>query len=449
MTAESGLYRLTASEIAPRIADGDLTSSAVTRAILARIAALDDRLHAWVHVDTARVLAEAEALDTDAAAGKLRGPLHGVPVGIKDIYDVVGIPTKAGSRSRLDAAPATVDSAPAARLRAAGALIVGKTATTEFAGPDPAETRNPWNLEHTPGGSSSGSAAAVAARVVPVALGSQTAGSVVRPASFCGIVGLKPTHGRINAAGVIPLAWSLDTMGILCRSVADAKLLLDVLTDPGFVPGAANAVSPRLTSPPRLGYLPRLFPDRLDPRMHEMLAKVALTLQRSGATVEEVTLPSDFATALDAQSLIMNVEAATYHRSDFARVPDLYGPMLRQRIEAGALVPAVSYLTAQRVRRDLLERTLPVIEHFDALLAPAAAGPAPLGLSTTGDPAFNAPWTLLGLPAITLCGGLDSDGLPLGLQLVGRVRADEALLDTAAWCEQILGSAPVPPEPSN
>jgi Asp-tRNA(Asn)/Glu-tRNA(Gln) amidotransferase A subunit family amidase len=442
MTISLPLARLSVTELAAAVARHEITVEEVARVTLDRINALDGDLRAWVQIDVDAVAADAQELDTESLAGTPRGPLHGVPIGIKDIYDVAGLPTRAGSKARAATAAAALDSAPVARLRAAGALIVGKTATTEFAAADPAETRNPFNLAHTPGGSSSGSAAAVAAGMVPAALGSQTAGSVLRPASFCGVVGFKPSFGRVERTGVVPFAWSLDTMGTLTRNVADAALLLGSLTPPSWQPAAVKA-----SRPPRIGYAARILHQWQQPSMREALERATGSFARVGVRVEEASLPADFDTAVDAQQLIMLSEAATFHAPRFMSDAHLYGPRIRAMIEAGLTIPAVSYLQAQRVRRDLCERVLPLFSRFDALLVPAAPGPAPNTLESTGDPAFNAPWTMFGLPAITLCAGLDADGLPLGLQLVGAPRADEALLAVAAWCEQALEAAPNPPAP--
>ncbi|MHB8577569.1 MAG: amidase, partial [Dehalococcoidia bacterium] len=282
--------------------------------LLNRIEALDGELHAWVYLDRDAVLAEADALDSEAEARRLRGPLHGVPIGVKDIYNVAGVPTRAGSRALAAAQPAVVDSAPVAALRRAGALIVGKTATTEFAYAQPALTRNPWNLDHEPGGSSSGSAAAVAAGMVPAALGSQTAGSVLRPAAFCGVVGFKPSFGRIDRRGVIPFAWSLDTMGTMTRTVRDARLLLTALTSPTW----HQAATARAAAAPHIGYVPRVLHGRIDPRMSAAIAEAAGTFERAGATVAEVQLPADFAAAVEAHQVIMVSEGAAHHADGVA-----------------------------------------------------------------------------------------------------------------------------------
>ncbi len=438
MTTASSLLAHSAAQLARLVHEGAVSPGAIAAAALERIDALDGRLKAWATIDRVAVEVEAALLDREARAGAFRGPLHGVPIGVKDIYDVAGLPTRANASFLADAPPAARDAAAVAALRRAGALILGKTATTTFAMGDPAETVNPWNAAHTPAGSSSGSAAAVAAAMVPAALGTQTAGSVLRPASFCGIVGLKPSFGRVSRDGVIPFAWSLDTLGPLTRTVADAALLLGVMTRPDWQyepdAGAAGAA-------PRLGFVPRLFPRRLHSEMERMLASAASRFAGAGARVDEVALPAEFDVALEAHHVIMTVEGAAFHSRTYGEHLHEYPPRLRTLVEAGLLLPATAYLEAQRVRADLFRRTLPLWQRFDALLVPAAAGQAPEGLDFTGDPSFNAPWTMFGLPAITLPGGRDAQGLPLGLQLVGRPRADEALLRVAAWCEGVLGPA--------
>lgn len=442
MTTEAGLFAHTATQLARLIHEGAVSPGEVAAAALARIEALDGRLKAWAAIDRVAVEAEAALLDREARAGAFRGPLHGVPVGIKDIYDVAGLPTRANAAFLAGAPPAASDAESVVALRRAGALILGKTATTTFAMGDPAETVNPWNAAHTPAGSSSGSAAAVAAAMVPAALGSQTAGSILRPASFCGVVGLKPSFGRVGRTGVIPFAWSLDTMGPLTRSVADAALLLQVLTRPGW---QAEPDADRAQIPPRLGFVPRLFPRRLHAEMAAMLERAAAAFAGAGALLEEAALPDGFDLTLEAHHIIMTAEGAAFHSRTYPAHLHEYPPRLRTLVETGCLIPATAYLDAQRVRAELRQRSLPLFERFDALLVPAAAGPAPEGLDFTGDPSFNAPWTMFGLPAIALPGGRDARGLPLGLQLVGRPRADEALLRVATWCEAVLGPTALPP----
>lgn len=446
---------LTATEIARRVRAGELSPVAAVEASLARIAETEPALRAWVHVDTDGALRTARALEAEARAGRFRGPLHGVPVGIKDIYHVAGMVTTAGAGAFAHERP-QADAATVARLRAAGAVIVGKTATTEFAYADPAETRNPWHLEHTPGGSSSGSAAAVAVRAIPLALGSQTVGSVLRPAAYCGVVGLKPTHGRISAAGVIPLAWSLDHVGIFARCVEDAALALSVLAghDPADAFSAAvptadyPAAVRRSPQPPRLGIPRGLFGDKATPEILTHLDAVASAFGKAGAVVEEVSLPPSAEAIHDAGQLVMRVEAAAYHRDRFARHRDAYRPKISGLIEEGLAIAGVDYVRAQQARRRFREEMGPLLEQHDAFLMPVAPAPAPKGLTWTGDPGLCAPWSFSGLPAIALPSGLAESGLPLSIQLVSRAFGEEDLLAVARWCEATLGFTAVPSLPA-
>lgn len=448
-----GICPLTATDAAERIRKGALTPLALVEALLARIEALDGDLGAWVAVDRRGALEAARHLTAEARAGRWRGVLHGVPVGLKDIYHVAGMTTTAGAGPFAHERP-TEDAASVARLRAAGAILLGKTATTEFAYLDPAATRNPWNPEHTPGGSSSGSAAAVAARMVPLALGSQTVGSILRPAAYCGVVGLKPTHGRVSCRGVVPLAWSLDHVGVFCRSVADAALALQVLAGhdagdplsarepvPDFVAALSGA-----GKPPRLGLPRRFFLERASPEVAAHLEAVARRLARAGAGVDEVKLPPSFEGIHDAGTRVMEVEAAAFHAERFAAHAALYRPKIRALIEAGQKVSGVRYVTAQRHRSRFREEMAPAFERFDALLMPVAGAPAPRGLASTGDPTFCAPWSFSGLPAIALPSGLAASGLPLAVQLVAGAFEEGRLLAVARWCEEALAFAATPPD---
>lgn len=442
---------LTATEIVKGIRAGSLSPVAVVEACLARIADTDSALRAWVHLDSDGALKTARALEAEARAGRFRGPLHGVPVGIKDIYHVAGMVTTAGAGAFAHERPQT-DATTVARLRAAGAVILGKTATTEFAYADPAETRNPWNLEHTPGGSSSGSAAAVAAGMIPLALGSQTVGSVLRPAAYCGVVGLKPTHGRISAAGVVPFAWSLDHVGIFARSVEDTALTLSVLAGHDPADGFSAAVPTadylgalaRSGPPPRLGIPRRLFGDKASPETSAHLEAIAAAFAKAGASVEEVTPPPSAGAIHDAGQLVMRVEAAAYHRDRFARHRDAYRPKIRGLLEEGLAITGVEYVRAQQARRRFREEMGPILERHDALLMPVAPTPAPKGLTWTGDPGLCAPWSFSGLPAIALPSGLVQDGLPLSIQLVAGAFAEDGLLRVARWCEATLNFTATP-----
>lgn len=419
----------------------------VTSECLARIERHDGDVRAWVSVDRAGALAAARALDEELAAGRDRGPLHGVPIGVKDIFDVAGWPTAASSpRLAREARPAERDSEAVARLRAAGVVILGKTVTTQFASFDPSPTRNPWNAERTPGGSSSGSAAAVALGMCPAALGSQTGGSITRPASYCGAAGLKPTFGRISRRGVFPLADSLDHVGVIARTVDDLAALFEAIAgydplDPGSVAGPQ--FDRRETAgdhPPRLGRLRGLFDELADDEISQAVDASIAHYMAAGATVEDAALPVEFADVLSRHRIVMAVEAAAIHEEWLRAHPDDYQPCVRSLIDEGLATPATEYARTRAHQLRLTRAMEECFKEFDALLCPATTGPPP-GVSTTGDPAFNSPWSYTGLPAVSFPMGLSRDGLPLAIQIIGR-RFDEARLFRAArWCERITAAA--------
>ncbi len=464
---------LPAAALAAQLRAGALSAVEVVEAHLARIAEVEPHVQAWVHVDAAGARAAARALDDEYRTGRVRGPLHGVPVALKDIFDAAGLVTTSGAAPFAHRRP-EVDAPAVAALRAAGAVVLGKTTTTEFAYSDPTDTRNPWNLAHTPGGSSAGSAAAVAARMVPLALGSQTIGSTLRPAAYCGIVGLKPTYGLVSTEGVTPLAWSLDHVGIFGRTVEDVALALAVLTAPaaasgggvtsGRLPGTSGAAGPAggaradahepageeeksgAVGFPRLGLLRAFYAGIATPEVTARLDEVAETFAGAGAMVEEVALPPSAADLLTAGQLVLRVEAAAYHRAQFERHADAYRPKIRRLVEDGLRERGVDYVLAQRVRAQFRREMAPLFARFDALLSPVAPAPAPpRSEGTTGDPVLCAPWSFGGFPAIALPAGLSRDGLPLGIQLVAGQGAEAHLLDVARWCEARLGVCAAPP----
>ncbi len=318
---------LSLSEAARRIAEGTLTPSALLEACLGRIAATDDAVHAWVSVDEAGARATARERTEEARAGRRRGPLHGIPVAIKDIFHVAGMTTTCGAAPAFHAA-ATADATSVARLRAAGAVVLGKAHTTEFAYFEPGPTRNPWNPAHTPGGSSSGSAAAVGARMAPLALGTQTVGSVLRPAAYCGVVGFKGTYDLIPTDGVVPLAWSLDHVGVFARRVADVALALDVL--------AARPLGAPAISAPRLAVAEELL-ERATPEVTALIRATVDRFARAGATVHEVTLPPSFAGVHAAGRSVLEVEAAAYHEELYRAHAAQYRPRTRELSASGLL----------------------------------------------------------------------------------------------------------------
>jgi Asp-tRNA(Asn)/Glu-tRNA(Gln) amidotransferase A subunit family amidase len=421
---------------AAAISRGDTTSSELVEACLARIAATDDALQAWVTVDAEGAVVVARERDADVRAGRPLGPLHGVPLGIKDIIDVAGMTTTAGAAAFAHRQP-DQDATLVARLRAAGAVILGKTVATQFAYKDPAPTLNPWSADHTPGGSSSGSGAAVAARHVPGAIGTQTVGSILRPAAYCGVVGLKGEFGQVPLDGVVPVAWSLDHAGPITRSVADAALLEGVL--------AGEVIDVEAIDRPRLAVSRELL-DRADPALRAHLESVMTRLADEGATMVGVMLPPSLGEIIDAGRLILEAEAAAYHEAMFAEHAADYGPGIAELVRAGLARRATELARAERARAAFRDAMEPVLGAVDALLSPVAPGPAPLRSVGTGDFSLCAPWSFIGVPSISIPTGLDQAGLPLALQLVGGCGRLSRLLGAAAWSERAIDFHVRPPE---
>jgi Asp-tRNA(Asn)/Glu-tRNA(Gln) amidotransferase A subunit family amidase len=345
-----------------------------------------------------------------------------------------------GSPIYRDFVPAH-DAAAVAKLREAGAIILGKTETTEFALSDPAPTRNPWNKEHTPGGSSSGSAAAVSSGMCPSALGTQTGGSVVRPASFCGVVGMKPTYDLISREGVYPLSWSLDHVGFFTRTVEDVALMLGVFAKVGGPQGWESSDDIAL---PRLGLLGGFFEEHADEEVWNGFLDAVERLRDAGAEVVEIPLPPSFGVVHAAHRLIMASEAASVHQENFRARRDDYRVGIRGLVSSGLLVPASAYIRAQRIRGRFIREADAALKSVDCLISPSAPTPALLGLDSTGDPAFNAPWSLCGYPSMTVPSGLTRGGLPLGMQLIDGHFRETHLLEISCWCERALGFRKAP-----
>ncbi len=444
-------YELTAAEAGKLIAKKELSPVELVKSCLERIDAIEDKLIAWALVDRKGALTSAKRLEKELKEGRRRGPLHGIPVGVKDIFYTAGMKTEAGSKSWKGFIP-SYDSTAIARLKDAGAIILGKTQTTEFASFDPAPTHNPWNLNHTPGGSSSGSGAAVAARMCPIALGSQTGGSTLRPASYNGIVGFKGEHGRISAYGVVPLSWNLDHVGILTRSVEDAALTFQVVA--GYDPRDMYSLDaptpdpmPSLgrKTPPKLGLARGYFFENADEEMWRHTEKIAEKLRKAGAEVIDVALPPNFRVAADVNRIIMRVEAAAYHEEMFAKKKDLYGPNIRSLIEDGLKTPVTLYARALEMRLEMRAKITPLLKELDAMLTPGAIGEAPEGLGSTGDAAMQRPWSTMSIPTIGLPAGMSKKGLPLGIQLAGKPYGEAELFGVAKWCEKALNFSLKPP----
>ena len=427
----ANLERLTAREAAGRIGAGEITSAALVEACLARIAAREGEVGAWAYIDPAAALEQARAAD----AAPAQGPLHGVPIAIKDLIDTFDMPTAYGSPIYEGHRPAA-DAAPVALLRAAGAVILGKTVTTEFAAVTPGKTKNPRTLAHTPGGSSSGSAAAVADFMAPAALGTQTVGSTIRPASYCGVVGFKPTYQALSIAGVKAQAESLDTLGLMARSVDDAGLLYAVLSG-GPVPAAQAAPE----TPPRLAFCRTAHWPKAEPAAVAAMEAAQRKLRAAGAWIEEVELSARFAEALDAQWLILRFEFARALSFERTRRRELLSDRLRALLDDGIKIAPADHAAAQALARACRAEIAAVFSRFDAILTPAAAGEAPEGLFGPSDLLFQRLWTLLHLPALTLPGLTGPRGLPIGIQLVGPHGGDLLLLEVARWAEPVIAAA--------
>jgi aspartyl-tRNA(Asn)/glutamyl-tRNA(Gln) amidotransferase subunit A len=445
------LHDLTAAEAARQIRRREVSAVDLVDALLSRIERSQPTLKAFVTVDYDGARAAARAADAAIAAGNDVGPLHGVPFAAKDIYDAAGLPTTAGYAPLANHVP-TADSFTVARLKAAGAVLVGKAVTTQFASSDPSPTVNPWRADRSPAGSSSGSGAGVAARLVPIALGTQTGGSILRPAAYNGVVGLKPTYGRVSRQGIVPLAWSLDHAGPIVRSVEDAALVLGVIAghdprDPQSlatdVPNYQSALATPLTRP-RLGLLVD-FLERSEPDVRAQIQEVAARASAAGASVREIRLPSPVDLYLAVHGITMQSEAAAVHATWIARDRSAYSPRIRASAMLGQVVPVWAYLHAQRLRRRLTAETNAMLADVDAFLLPTASNQPP-SPETTGDASFQAPWSLLGLPSISLPSGVSTAGLPFAAQLVGRHLDEPTLLRAATWLEQVLAFDAQPPE---
>jgi Asp-tRNA(Asn)/Glu-tRNA(Gln) amidotransferase A subunit family amidase len=419
------IEELGATALIERLREGALSAEAVVHACLDRIARDEPRIHAWVWIDPEQALAIARAIDT----GGRRGPLFGLPVGVKDIIDTADAPTECGTPLYRGRRPAR-DAACVAALRAAGAVVLGKTVTTELAYFGPGPTRNPRNPAHTPGGSSSGSAAAVADCMVPAALGTQTAGSIIRPAAYCGVVGFKPTHGVLSLEGAHPFAPSLDTLGVLVREVADVAPLLAGLGAPVRLEFRAR--------PPEIGLWRSTHWPRATPAMQRRLEEVARELARAGATVRDVDLGPEEAALTDAQTLIMAAEAVRSVGALRERSASSLSPQLRALLDQGSAASAAQVESAREMAARARSSATALLGEVDVLLTPSAPGEAPEGLGSTGDPTFNRVVTLLGVPAVGLPAGSGPSGLPLGVQLVGGSGREGALLGVAAWVESRL-----------
>lgn len=433
---------MSANDAAAAIADGRITSVELTQACLASIGRQEDVVGAWTHLDREHALMQAEMADDAHRAGRAQGPLHGVPVGVKDIFDTMDMPTEDGTPLHAGRTPRR-DATPVARLRQAGAVIMGKTVTTEFAVYHPGKTTNPHDPSRTPGGSSSGSAAAVAAGMVPLAIGSQTNGSVIRPASYCGVVGYKPSFGLISRHGVMKESRLLDHVGVFARSVEDAALIAECMigfdaADPDTRPTAQPPLLAMAKSDPpvtpRLAFVPSQVWDQAEPETQAAFEELYGALQEKlGENIERFDLPGSFADAIGWHRTIMETDLALSLRAEYEQAPERISPVLRAMLERGrSEYRAFDYARAVESIELLNGALEEAFFSYDAFITPAATGVAP-AKDTTGSPVFCTTWTLCGLPAVSIPLLQGESGLPIGVQLVGARGNDARLLRTARW----------------
>jgi len=429
MSSDKGSNRYSVAEAVALMSAGKLTSRRLAEDCLERIDQRESEVGAWTYINPQQVLAQARACDREPR----RSLLHGIPVGVKDIIDTSDMPTEYGSPIYAGYQPRS-DAACISILRNAGAIIMGKTVLTEFAQGIPGKTRNPHNLKHTPGGSSSGSAAAVADFMTPLALSTQGAGSTLRPAAYCGIVGFKPTFNVINRAGVKPVNESLDTLGIMGRTIADVRLTYSVLTDSVATLNSFDG------NAPKIGFCRTSQWAHAQPATIGAMENAVSALRRAGASVKEVVLPSQFDAMQSVCARIYNYESCRGLSHEFRYFRNKLSRTLLEKFEKTSPTTLIEYVTAQQqaaVCRQLLPQ---VFSEHDVLLTPSAPGEAPYGLNKTGDSIFNRMWTALYVPAVTIPVSSDPLNLPIGLQLVGPFGADYRLLECAHWIQHKLSS---------
>jgi Asp-tRNA(Asn)/Glu-tRNA(Gln) amidotransferase A subunit family amidase len=419
------LRSLTATQAVHLVRDGRLRPEALMDAYLDHIAEREPSVQAFTHFDTDQARA--------AAASDRPGPLQGIPIGIKDVLDTADMPSQYGSPIWANWRP-KADAAPVAWAKAAGGVVIGKTVTTEFATRKPGPTRNPANPDHTPGGSSSGSAAGVGAGLFPLAYGTQTAGSIIRPAAFCGVVGYKPSYGLISRIGMKIISDSLDTVGVIARTVADCALFAGAVSgrdlgDPDAKPAAK----------PRIGICRSPTWSLAAPETHALLARITQALASAGAAVQDRELPTDFNALINAHPIIMNSESARALGWELANHPDQISAGLRERLTFGLNQTEAALRNAYQVFRSTQNAFPDAMDGLDVLVTPSAPGEAPKGLEWTGDPGFNFIWTSLHVPCVTVPAGTGPNGLPLGIQIVGRKGDDAAVLRWARWVEAAIG----------
>jgi Asp-tRNA(Asn)/Glu-tRNA(Gln) amidotransferase A subunit family amidase len=423
------LNHLSATETARRIAVGETTAVAVTEACLARIEEREGVLHAWAFIDPELALQQARACDQ----AEPQGPLHGVPLGVKDIIDTYDMPTQMGSPIYAGHRP-PMDAGCVALVRAAGAIVLGKTVTTEFAGSFTGPTTNPYDNARSPGGSSSGSAASVADYMVPAAFGTQTGSSILRPSSYCGVIGYKPTFGTFNIGGIKPASQSLDTLGLHARSLDDIQLLTAVLVNRALEPLEAPATGPKI------GVCRTPLWDIAQPETQAAIEDATSRLAQAGATVREVTLPATFDRLEDVRIAINCYERSRHMAYEWRHHRDGLSDTFQDVVQTGLDMPYDDYVAALRLTEECREQSDAVFDDLDVFLSPCVDGEAPEGLEYSGNPRLPGFWTAIRLPAVSLPTHTGPNGLPVGIQLVGRYRDDDRLLSVAKWVLDTLGS---------
>jgi len=439
----SGGHLMTAAESIAAVCSGEMTSEELVRDCIEHINGIEDTVGAWAHFDPEYALQQARDADSFRQTGHVVGPLHGVPVGVKDIFNTLDMPTEYGCSLYAGRQP-DYDAPVIEYLRAAGAIIMGKTVTTEMAVYSPGKTRNPHDPNRTPGGSSSGSAAAVAAGMVPVAIGTQTNGSVIRPASYCGVYGFKPSFGLISRTGVLRQSRPLDQIGVFARTLEDTALIAEAMMvfdsrDPDMQPRMRPALSQVLKTeppiPPKLAFIRTPVWDQAEDDVRDGFEEL---VEHFGDRVVEVKLGPEFDQAIEIHRTIMESDLALNFERVYQRGKDELSDVLREMLERGQKVTAVDYNRALAAVPELRRKLSYILTEYDAVVTPATTGEAPVGLESTGSPAFCTLWTLCGLPAITVPAMQGSNGMPLGVQLVADRGEDARLLRTARWFTETI-----------
>ncbi|WP_417383959.1 amidase [Gimesia sp.] len=424
---------LTIADAQQAIKAGQLSCRELLTQCFQQIEQKEPAIHAWAYLDREAAFERADLLDQELQRGRWRGPLHGIPIGIKDIIDVKGMPTRGGLESR-DPSPASQDAAIVENLRLEGAIFPGKTNTTQLACFDPPPTLNPWNQAHTPGGSSSGSAAGVAAGMCLAAVGTQTGGSIIRPASFCGVAGLKPTFGMVDRRGSILLSQHLDHIGSLAHTVADLVILLDGMTDQAtYLPLLIEPV----TAAPRIGWLTDFFESRAEPSMQQALKTVRTQLETAGAPIRDCPLPAEFTSILEYHLHLMQFEMVQNMGADYDQNREFYGPAISQVLDAGRELSQERFEVCLDYQNLISQVTRRCFARCEILISPATVGPAP-SPETTGNPCMNAPWSMTGFPTLSIPVSVTEDGLPLAIQITGHPDKFDDLLLASQWCENVL-----------